>query len=261
MTQDRRTFLKTAAWAGASVPFTVTAPRAQKAATSQGMARGFVFATLRRAEGYGLGVRTDRGVLDVVAAEQDLKEGAPLSITNVLNGNGDLAGLKRCRACNWCHDRQRSPRCHPHVVRKVPPQTAATRRFLEAALRRSGRGRRIRRVRKRRAVAVVVLLSGPSGFLAGCGGHPTASPKATQAFLNAVYSNAPDISSYRSSRQLVSLGQVVCDDLESGASVQEVGDRIPLIEGSVSLPPGDLGVVISAAVGKLCPRFRRLLGQ
>ena len=110
-------------------------------------------------------------------------------------------------------------------------------------------------------MAVVMVVCALAGVLTGCGGHPTANPKATQAFLNSVYSNAPDISSYRSSRQLVSLGQVVCDDLESGASVQEVGDRVPLIEGNVSLPPGDLGVVISAAVSKLCPKFRSLLGQ
>jgi len=67
MTQDRRTFLKTTALAGAAaatgVPFTATAPLAQKAAAGpQTMARGFVFATLRRQNGYGLGVRTDRGV-------------------------------------------------------------------------------------------------------------------------------------------------------------------------------------------------------
>ena len=59
------------------------------------MARGFVFATLRRQNGYGLGVRTDRGVLDVVAAEQDLKQGAPTSITDVLEGKGDIEGLRR----------------------------------------------------------------------------------------------------------------------------------------------------------------------
>ena len=82
MTQDRRTFLKTSALAGAAaaagVPFTATAPLAQKASVgAQTMPRGFVFATLRRQNGYGLGVRTGRGVLDVVAAEADLKEGAP----------------------------------------------------------------------------------------------------------------------------------------------------------------------------------------
>src|SRR5205814_2031256 len=82
--------------AATGVPFTSTALLAQKAAIGpQAMARGFVFATLARANGYGLGVRTDRGVLDVVAAEQDLKEGAPTTITAVLDGKGDLVGLKR----------------------------------------------------------------------------------------------------------------------------------------------------------------------
>ena len=112
-----------------------------------------------------------------------------------------------------------------------------------------------------KGVAVVIAGASLAGVVAGCGGHSTASPKNTQAFLNSVYSNAPDISSYRSSAQLISLGQVVCGDLESGASVQEVGDRVPLIEGNVLLPPGDLGVVISAAVTELCPKFRSLLGQ
>src|SRR4029077_3319907 len=97
--QDRRMFLKSTALASAAaaagVPFTATAPLAQKAAVGpQTMPRGFVFATLRRQNGYGLGVRADRGVLDVVAAEQDLKEGAPTTITAVLDGKGDLAGLK-----------------------------------------------------------------------------------------------------------------------------------------------------------------------
>ncbi len=97
---DRRTFLKTTALAGAAaaagVPFTATAPLAQKAAVGpQTMARGFVFATLRRPNGYGLGVRTDRGVLDVAAAEQELKEGAPTTISDVLDGKGDIEGLRR----------------------------------------------------------------------------------------------------------------------------------------------------------------------
>ena len=97
--QDRRTFLKTTALAGAaaaSVPFTSTTSRAQKAAVgSQAVARGFVFATLRRSDGYGLGVRTNRGILDVVAAEHDLREGAPLTISDVFDGKGDLNALRR----------------------------------------------------------------------------------------------------------------------------------------------------------------------
>src|SRR5947199_2091384 len=99
MMQDRRTFLKTTALAGAaaaSVPFTSTTLRAQKAAVGpQTVARGFVFATLRRADGYGLGVRTNRGILDVVAAEHELREGAPLTISDVFDGKGDLNALRR----------------------------------------------------------------------------------------------------------------------------------------------------------------------
>jgi 2-keto-4-pentenoate hydratase/2-oxohepta-3-ene-1,7-dioic acid hydratase in catechol pathway len=101
MAQDRRTFLKTTALAGAAAATgttlaSTTQALAQKASIgSQTMARGFVFATLRRQNGYGLGVRTDRGILDVVAAEQELKEGAPQTITDVFEGKGDLAGLKR----------------------------------------------------------------------------------------------------------------------------------------------------------------------
>jgi 2-keto-4-pentenoate hydratase/2-oxohepta-3-ene-1,7-dioic acid hydratase in catechol pathway len=59
------------------------------------MARGMTFCTLRREAGYGLGMRTPRGILDVVAAEQAFKEGAPTSITAVLAGQGDIGGLKR----------------------------------------------------------------------------------------------------------------------------------------------------------------------
>ena len=68
-----------------------------------------------------------------------------------------------------------------------------------------------------RSVAVTVFAGALAGSLSGCGGgHSTASPKADQSFLKSVYSGAPDISSYRTSKQLVNLGQVVCDDLESG---------------------------------------------
>jgi 2-keto-4-pentenoate hydratase/2-oxohepta-3-ene-1,7-dioic acid hydratase in catechol pathway len=99
MKQDRRTFLKTTALAGAAAAsgVAIAAPAlAQKAAMGpQTMARGFVFATLRKPTGLGLGVRTDRGILDVAAAEQELKEGAPTTINDVFDGKGDLVGLKR----------------------------------------------------------------------------------------------------------------------------------------------------------------------
>jgi Protein of unknown function (DUF732) len=105
------------------------------------------------------------------------------------------------------------------------------------------------------ALMVLCLLVG------GCGGRAAINARAEQRFLNSVYSQAPDISSYRTSSQVVSLAQAVCADLAAGASVQEVGDRVPLVEGDVALPPADLGVVISSAVGVLCPRFDKLLGQ
>ena len=40
-------------------------------------------------------MRTDRGVLDVVAAEQDFREGAPTTIDAVFKGQGDISGLRR----------------------------------------------------------------------------------------------------------------------------------------------------------------------
>lgn len=52
------------------------------------------FCTLRREQGLGLGLRTPRGVLDVVAAERDLKAGAPTTITAVLAGEGDIGALR-----------------------------------------------------------------------------------------------------------------------------------------------------------------------
>jgi len=104
MTQDRRTFLKATALAGAAAaagastfPAPALAQRtAARAAGPQAMPRGFVFATLRRpGGGYGLGVRTERGILDIAAAEQDFHENAPTTIDAVLKGQGEIDGLKR----------------------------------------------------------------------------------------------------------------------------------------------------------------------
>ena len=110
-------------------------------------------------------------------------------------------------------------------------------------------------VPSRGLVAAMVLV----GVLAGCGHHVASGSPSQKAFLDSVYSQAPGIGGYRSASQLVSLGQAICGDLESGASVQELGDRLPLVEGNVTLPPGDLGVVISAAVDVMCPKFHKLL--
>jgi len=104
MHQDRRTFLKTTGFAGAAtVVGTVAAASsaaAQSMATprtagSQQMPTGMTFATLMRGTGHGLGVKTERGIVDVAAAEAEFREGAPTTIDLVFRGEGDLAGLRR----------------------------------------------------------------------------------------------------------------------------------------------------------------------
>jgi len=104
MESDRRTFLKTtglvggAILAGVAVPAASTPAAAQTAPAANGypqLPRGMTFCTLRRDGGQGLGLRTPRGVLDVVAAEEAFKQGAPTAITAVLAGQGDLGGLQR----------------------------------------------------------------------------------------------------------------------------------------------------------------------
>src|SRR5215510_8521857 len=103
MTHDRRTFLKTtglagmAAMTGASLtaPTNAVAQTASSASEPKEMPKGMTFATLKRPDGLGLGVRTDRGILDVVAAERDFREGAPTTIDAVFKGQGDIGGLKR----------------------------------------------------------------------------------------------------------------------------------------------------------------------
>src|SRR5215475_3141090 len=99
MDQDRREFLKTTSLAGAAAmtgAATLTVTPAQAQMPTQAMARGLTLATLRRADGgYGLGLRTERGILDVMAAEADFRENAPTTITQVLNREGDASGLRR----------------------------------------------------------------------------------------------------------------------------------------------------------------------
>jgi 2-keto-4-pentenoate hydratase/2-oxohepta-3-ene-1,7-dioic acid hydratase in catechol pathway len=105
MQSDRRTFLKTTGLVGGAILAGVGATKgastpaaAQTAPAGNGypqLPRGMTFCTLRRASGLGLGLRTPRGILDVVAAEDTLKQGAPTTISAVLAGQGDLAGLQR----------------------------------------------------------------------------------------------------------------------------------------------------------------------
>ena len=103
MTHDRRTFLKTtglvgmAAMTGAGLTAgtEAVAQTAPGASEPKELPKGMTFATLRRPDGLGLGLRTDRGILDVTAAERDFREGAPTTIEAVFKGQGDINGLKR----------------------------------------------------------------------------------------------------------------------------------------------------------------------
>lgn len=107
MNRDRRDFLKAtglagaATIAGAAVPLTSAGPVAAQspaAGPSGGpteLPKRMAFANLRRDTGYGLGIRTDRGILDVVKAEQEFREGVPTTIDDVLHGRGNTAGLQR----------------------------------------------------------------------------------------------------------------------------------------------------------------------
>jgi 2-keto-4-pentenoate hydratase/2-oxohepta-3-ene-1,7-dioic acid hydratase in catechol pathway len=102
MKQDRRTFLKSTGLAGVAVAAAglpaATAAHAQVTAPASGptdLPKGLTFATLRGPDGYGLGLRTDRGVLNVAAAEREFREGAPTTIDAVFKGSGDNSGLNR----------------------------------------------------------------------------------------------------------------------------------------------------------------------
>jgi 2-keto-4-pentenoate hydratase/2-oxohepta-3-ene-1,7-dioic acid hydratase in catechol pathway len=101
MTHDRRSFLKAAGLAGTAVAAGLARPlpasaQATGAGGPQELPKGMIFATLRRDGGaFGLGIKTDRGILDVAKAEQDLDEKAPTTVDDLLHGRGDVGGLRR----------------------------------------------------------------------------------------------------------------------------------------------------------------------
>ena len=79
MDHDRRTFLKTtslvgmAAMTGATLATDAAAQTSPRTGGPTELPKGMTFATLRRPDGvgggFGLGLRTDRGILDVIAAD------------------------------------------------------------------------------------------------------------------------------------------------------------------------------------------------
>ncbi len=104
-------------------------------------------------------------------------------------------------------------------------------------------------------VAVLAALA-----LAGCGqGNAAATDAANRDFLSEVHAAAPDIGSYRNDVQLERIGHAACDGFHSGASYEELADRLPLLEGSNLLPSADLGAVINAAVDVYCAQYRSMI--
>ena len=96
--------------------------------------------------------------------------------------------------------------------------------------------------------------------MGGCGSAgPKADPATDQAFLSEVLNAVPNINSVRSNNQLIGLGHAVCDDFRAKASYQEVADRLSIEAGSNTLPPEDLGAVITAAADNYCPQYRNLV--
>jgi len=106
MGQDRRDFLKSAGVAGAVVmsggaglaaPLEAQAagagPGAKPDAAPQ-MPKAMTFVTLASGGSYGLGVKTDRGILDVRAAAKQFKSAAPVTIDALIRGgDGGLTEL------------------------------------------------------------------------------------------------------------------------------------------------------------------------
>jgi 2-keto-4-pentenoate hydratase/2-oxohepta-3-ene-1,7-dioic acid hydratase in catechol pathway len=104
MDQDRRAFLRTTGLVGAAAltgaaGMTDARPAASQTAAMAGgprtLPKSMVLATLWRGGVYSLGLRTDRGILDVAAAERDFHENAPTTIDAVFDGEGDIGGLQR----------------------------------------------------------------------------------------------------------------------------------------------------------------------
>lgn len=90
---DRRTFLQTTAAGMAAMTF----PRPVRAEPNSppghtfAMPRGMTLLNMQREDGYGLGIRTDRGVIDVTAAGRALGLAHPLDMDDLLQlGKGEM---------------------------------------------------------------------------------------------------------------------------------------------------------------------------
>ncbi len=75
-----------------------------------------------------------------------------------------------------------------------------------------------------------------------------------QHFSDGVHETAPDIGRFRSDGQLVKLGHVTCDGFRANANIEQIAGLLERTGGS-TLPPEDLGAVMSSAVKYLCPAY------
>jgi Protein of unknown function (DUF732) len=102
-----------------------------------------------------------------------------------------------------------------------------------------------------------VLVAGVALFTSACGGSGHSSQDAAEntAFLSSVHDAAPDIGTYRTDPQLVSLGHAVCEGFQSGTTYEQLADRLAQLQGSDTLPSQDLGAVIVASVENFCPKY------
>jgi 2-keto-4-pentenoate hydratase/2-oxohepta-3-ene-1,7-dioic acid hydratase in catechol pathway len=103
MKTERRKFLKQASLAGAAIAASSTATITESAAATAGatprapssMPKGMLLLTMRSGERYTLGIKTDKGILDVAAAAKALKSGAPVSMDELFDqGDNGLSALR-----------------------------------------------------------------------------------------------------------------------------------------------------------------------
>ncbi|MFC0386190.1 fumarylacetoacetate hydrolase family protein [Muricoccus vinaceus] len=103
---NRRALMKMAGiGAGAALTAGTATAQAPPPATPQAAARGqrlrnIDVTTIVTTAGPGLGIRTSRGVLDVAAAERGLRQGLPVTATDLILGRGNVAALGALLADN-----------------------------------------------------------------------------------------------------------------------------------------------------------------
>lgn len=91
--------------------------------------------------------------------------------------------------------------------------------------------------------------------LTGCHRGTSSAQRANeQNYLGYVHQAAPDIGSYKSDGQLLSLGRAACDGFRANGSTPQIAGVLENA-GRRKLPPSDVGAIISGAVNQLCPAY------